>query len=118
MTASDIAVLFGRALRLRCPVCGKTPLFRSWFTMHDVCARCGHRYEREAGFFTGAMAINLVLTELLIFVIVLAAVMNQVPIAASIIGGTLLAALLPILAFPYSRSLWVALDLILHPLDE
>jgi uncharacterized protein (DUF983 family) len=118
MRLADVGLVYGRALRLRCPVCGQTRLFTSFFTMHDVCARCGHRYEREVGFFTGAMAVNLVLTEIIIFVIVLVAVFNNLPIWLSIGGGVALAALLPILGFPLSRSLWIATDLVLHPLDE
>lgn len=50
----------GRALRLRCPECGVSPLFvparsvRSlfdWFTPLDGCPRCGFAYEREQGYF-------------------------------------------------------------------
>ena len=118
MRMADVGLVYGRALRLRCPVCGQTPLFSSFFTMHEVCARCGHRYERESGFFTGAMAVNLILTEMIIFALVLIAVFNNAPLWLSIGGGVLLAALLPVLGFPLSRSLWIATDLVLHPLDE
>ena len=49
-----------RALGLRCPECGTTPLFlplnrvRSlydYFTPLDGCPRCGYAYEREPGYF-------------------------------------------------------------------
>src|SRR5437764_6455221 len=49
-----------RALRLRCPECGVSPMFvpagrvRSiwdWFTPLDGCPRCGYAYERESGYF-------------------------------------------------------------------
>jgi uncharacterized protein (DUF983 family) len=49
-----------RALQLRCPECGVSPLFvpwrqvRSlfdWFTPLDGCPRCGYAYEREQGYF-------------------------------------------------------------------
>ncbi len=49
-----------RALRLRCPECGISPIFiparqvRSlwdWFTPLDGCPRCGYAYEREDGYF-------------------------------------------------------------------
>src|SRR5690349_15607465 len=49
-----------RALHLRCPECGISPLFipakkaRSiwnWFTPLDGCPRCGYAYERETGYF-------------------------------------------------------------------
>lgn len=50
----------GRAMLLRCPVCGTRPIFlplrrvRSlddWFTPLDGCPRCGYPYEREPGYF-------------------------------------------------------------------
>ena len=53
-------VAMGRALRLRCPECGISPIFvparrvRSlwnWFTPLDGCPRCGYAYERESGYF-------------------------------------------------------------------
>lgn len=51
---------FLRALLLRCPYCGITPIFPSlkktrslhdWFTPLDGCHRCGYPYEREPGYF-------------------------------------------------------------------
>src|SRR5207249_1937986 len=61
---SRTAILFGRALRLHCPCCGGAPLFTSWFRMRPRCPGCGLRLEREAGYFTGAMAVNLITAEL------------------------------------------------------
>jgi len=49
-----------RAVRLRCPECGRHPIFvparsvRSlydWFTPLDGCPECGYAYEREQGYF-------------------------------------------------------------------
>ena len=54
----------GRALRLRCPECGVSPLFvpwrktrsvRDWYTPLDGCPRCGYGYEREEGYFLMAI---------------------------------------------------------------
>ena len=55
------ALLYGRrALDLRCPTCGKTPLFHpwknvqslsDWFTPNDGCPLCGYAFEREPGYF-------------------------------------------------------------------
>ncbi len=51
---------FTRAMRLRCPECGRSPVFvplhslrslRDWFTPLDGCPRCGYAYERETGYF-------------------------------------------------------------------
>ena len=50
----------GRALRLRCPECGISPVFTpmrsvrslyDWFTPLDGCPRCGYAYQRESGYF-------------------------------------------------------------------
>ena len=49
-----------RALELRCPECGISPVFVparkvrnlfDWFTPLDGCPRCGYAYEREQGYF-------------------------------------------------------------------
>src|SRR5450432_2305320 len=53
-------VYIGRALKLRCPECGISPVFvparkvRSlydWATPLDGCPRCGYAYLREEGYF-------------------------------------------------------------------
>src|SRR5690349_24588869 len=48
----------GRALCLRCPRCGRAPLFRGWFTMNTVCAVCDLRFERAQGYWIGAIYVN------------------------------------------------------------
>src|SRR5437899_13078388 len=52
-------------LCLRCPRCGARSLFRTWFTMYERCAVCGLRFEREQGYFLGAMYINSGVTVVL-----------------------------------------------------
>src|SRR5262249_54898084 len=65
LAAPRPAVVLGRALRLRCPRCGRTRLFAGWFRMRDTCAACGLRYEREQGYFVGAIYVNYLLTAAL-----------------------------------------------------
>src|SRR5205823_7139395 len=43
----------------RCARCGSGHLFRRWFTMVDDCPRCGLHFEREQGYWAGALAINI-----------------------------------------------------------
>ena len=59
------ALLLGRALRLRCPRCGETPLFTGWFAMPPRCAFCGIRFERAQGYFVGAIYVNYGVTVLI-----------------------------------------------------
>lgn len=35
------AKLLGHALRIRCPRCGKAPLFKGWDLLVERCAECG-----------------------------------------------------------------------------
>jgi uncharacterized protein (DUF983 family) len=58
----------GRALRLKCPECGRHPIFMparrvrslyDWFYPLDGCPECGYAYEREDGYFLLAIwAVN------------------------------------------------------------
>src|SRR5690242_844321 len=108
-----------RALRLRCPRCGRTRLYAGWFTMHERCAVCGLRYEREPGYFVGAIYVNYAAT------IVVAA--GTVLVLDWTIGLTLgqqlaigiaLGALVPVLFFRYARSLWLSLGYLVIRADE
>ena len=56
------APALGAALTRRCPVCGQGHLFRRWFTMIDRCPRCGLRFERIEGHWTGDLGINTIVS--------------------------------------------------------
>jgi uncharacterized protein (DUF983 family) len=47
--------------RLMCPRCGRGPIFASAWTMHRACPACGLVFEREPGYFTGAMYFSYAL---------------------------------------------------------
>lgn len=56
--------LFGRLwamLRLRCPRCFRGPVFKGSFEMDDPCRVCGHVFQREEGYFLGAMYVSYAL---------------------------------------------------------
>src|SRR5919109_4839522 len=58
--------MLSRGLRLCCPRCGARTLFRGWFAMHARCAVCHFRFEREQGYFLGAMYINYAFTVVIV----------------------------------------------------
>ena len=109
------------ALLLRCPYCGKGKLFRRGFSMYEKCPVCGWRFERESGYWTGAIALNLAVTELLIAIVIvpLAAwlAITQQPITLLIIIGLPLPFILPFLFFRHAKSLWMNFDFRVHPVD-
>jgi len=110
-----------RALFLRCPHCGKGKLFRRGFTMYERCPVCGWSFEREEGYWTGAVAVNLVVTELLVTLLVVPLAVwlaiTQQPITLLVITGLPLAFILPFIFFRHSKSFWMSIDFMIHPVD-
>lgn len=106
--------LFGRALQLRCPRCGGRRLFRSYFSVRPACPDCGFETERGDGYWLGSMTLNLVVAELLFYGGLVAAVFltwPAVPWQAVWIGSVAGTILAPVLFYPFSKTLWFALDL-------
>ena len=111
--------LYLRALRLRCPHCGEGRIKGSWMKMKRTCPVCGLRTERgEEDFFLGAMMFNLVIPEgflALLLVGLMIATWPDVPWSFIQWGGLALMAAGPFLFYPFSKTLWLAFDLMLHP---
>jgi len=113
-----------RGLTKRCPVCGSGHLFDGWFRMKERCPRCGFRFEREEGFFLGAYTINLAIAEgllLLLAIVPLIVLLDANPdmsVVPILVIGLVLAVVAPLVFYPFSRTIWSAIDLILRPLDR
>ncbi len=106
-------------LCLRCPRCGARSLFRTWFTMHERCAVCQLRFEREQGYFLGAMYINYGVTVVLALIGSFALEWWTHPsLAQQLLLWIGFCALFPVLFFRYSRGLWLAFDHIFDPVEE
>ena len=108
--------LCNRGLRLRCPECGLGRIYRSPFRMKAQCEYCDLIYEREQGYFIGAIYLNVIGTESLLLgtLLIYGLITGKVnePILTVLIG---LALLLPLLFFHHSRSLWLSIDHTLNP---
>ena len=103
-------------LRLRCPVCGAAKLFQNWFRMKRRCDACRFIYQREAGYFVGALYFNYGATVAVTVALWLALEVGAgVPWSRVLPALVACAALFPILFFPYSRAIWIAVDLLLDP---
>ena len=110
-----------RGLLLRCPYCGRGKLFRRGLAMYDRCPVCGWRFEREEGYWTGAIAVNMAVTALLIVIILvpvaIALATSQIPVLELMIASLPLPIVLPLLFFRHAKSLWMSIDFMLHPVD-
>ena len=113
-----------RGLRVRCPRCGGKKLFQSWFKLKERCPTCGYKIDREAngGFFLGGYVMNVVLGEGLLGLYLIAftgkVIANpDMTIRPWLIAAIALAIVPPLLLFPMSRTTWMSMDLLLHPLE-
>jgi len=104
-------ILLGRALRLRCPLCGAGQLFRGWFAMHKQCPHCGAPFEREPGFYLGSIYINYGITALIVTIVYPSLLFNGILGKNTLLVGSLAFTLVfPVLVFPWARSLWLGFD--------
>lgn len=113
------AVYLWRALRLRCPHCGSAGLFRRWVQMRDACPRCRLLLDRgERDYFIGSYTLNFIGAELAIVLVALAVVLvtwPDVPWDAVQWGLVAFIIPFPVFTYPFSKTLWLALDLIFRP---
>ena len=122
MTLRRVLQIVARALRRRCPNCGGHPIFSGWFRMLPACPRCGLSLERqESGYVVGAYMFNIVAAEL-IFMVLLAALVYFLwpspPWGLLTYGGPVLMVLLPVLLYPYSKTLFLGFDLLFRPANH
>jgi uncharacterized protein (DUF983 family) len=111
--------LFGRALRLRCPVCGGRPIFLSWFAVCSSCPVCGFHLDRnEPGYWIGSYTVNLFATEgawALFFLSGMVATWPDVSWNALLYGGLAVGVLTPFFLFPFTKMFYLAIDLCFRP---
>ena len=112
-------LMLGRGFLRRCPVCGKGTLFHRWFTMVERCPRCGLRFERIEGHWTGALGVNTIVSFGVLAVIVVVGLILSAPdfevLPLFVVAG-LEAVLMPLFFFPFSKTVWTAIDLWMRPL--
>jgi len=101
--------------KFKCPSCHegnlyKTPLssFKGIYNMHDKCTECGTDFQKEPGFYWGAMYIGYMLSSaymlssMLLLIFLLGLTVNQ-SFAVAILGAILIVPLVARLA----RSIWI-----------
>ena len=115
VTFARVARMLGRALLLHCPRCGGGGIFHHWLKPRAQCPRCGIALDRgERDHWLGGYAVNLVASELIwaaSMVTILVVRWPDVPWDFLTYGGATLMVVLPFFFFPFSRTIWLALDL-------
>lgn len=120
--AQPWTVMVRRGLRRCCARCGGGTVFRSRYRLADRCPTCGHRFEREPGFFLGAWFLNFMLVEAVHFVLVMAFILwksahPEAGLTMPLVVGIATGVALPIVCYPWSQTVWAAIDLAMTPLE-
>ncbi|MEW6732543.1 MAG: DUF983 domain-containing protein [Acidobacteriota bacterium] len=104
-----------RSLRLKCPACGRATLYQRIYKLRERCAFCGMLFQREQGYFVGAMYINILFTELLALIGWLTCVfVLQATDRTLLLVMIVLALICPLLFYHHAQSLWLAFNYIVE----
>jgi uncharacterized protein (DUF983 family) len=112
--------LLGRGFARRCPRCGGRDLFSRFLTMVEDCPTCGHHFEREQGYWIGAMIVATAFTLagfLATFVGGLVITWPDVPWSTLSIAAIAVTGIVPVVTYSAARTVWVALDLGVRPME-
>jgi uncharacterized protein (DUF983 family) len=119
-TAPSRTRMLLRGATRRCPRCGSGKLFRKWFKMVPDCPRCGMHFEREEGYWTGAVAVNTIIVGAIftiVFVTAMALTIPDIPWVTILMAIIPIMSVGPLLVYPFSKTLWLAIDIsFLQPL--
>jgi uncharacterized protein (DUF983 family) len=108
--------LFARALTLRCPHCGARHVLRHWFAMKEICPTCG--LALAAGNRVGAQVLNLFASEVSLMIVLVTVVVRTWPNPPYDLLqwlAPLMMLIAPLLFYPFSKLVFVAIDLAMHP---
>lgn len=109
-----------RALLARCPVCGSKGIWQSFGQTVDHCPRCGYRYDREEGYWVGALIVNMAFVLVLFFAVFVGGMVvtwPDVPWTGLLVATVLTMGLGPVVLYRQSKTVWVWLDQRVHPYD-
>jgi uncharacterized protein (DUF983 family) len=112
-----------RGLRRRCARCGTKVPFVDYFHIDERCPRCGYRFVREEGSFTGVYLVNYAVTAVILVTLIMGAVFLiaigdvQLPILPVLAAGFVIAIAVPVLFYPFAVTTWAAIDLMARPLE-
>lgn len=115
-----VGQVLGRALARRCPVCGRGAMFDGWFAVRTRCAACGFLFERdeEDDYWLGALLLNFIGAEVvfaLLLLVVLFVTWPSPPWTPLIWISGVQTIVAPIVAYPFSKALWLGGDLLFRP---
>jgi len=84
------------------------------------CPGCGFHFHREPGQWLGSWFLNVCLTQGVVVALLVGLVglsWPERPATAALLLAVVAAGAVPVAFFPFSRTIWAAVDLAMRPLD-
>jgi uncharacterized protein (DUF983 family) len=109
-----------RGLTRRCPNCGEARITEGYFRLKGACPRCGLRFSRLDGQWSGDIGINTIVTFTLLYVVLLGGTLlmwGDVRVGVLAIVATFVVLVFPVLFVPVAKTLWLAIDLVMRPVQ-
>jgi len=87
--------------------------------MYEACPQCGLKFEREQGYFVGAIYVNYAATVLIAIpgYFILDG-WTSMTLHQQLVLWITFCVIFPLLFFHHSRSLWLVLDHLLNPVKS
>lgn len=102
-------------LLMRCPRCCRGSVYRGFLRTRKNCPVCDTVFEREPGYFTGAMYASYMLGIFATMPVWLTLLLTDQPYALILsVSVAEIVILMPVF-FHYSRVIWLHLDYLLNP---
>jgi len=84
--------------------------------MHSECSCCALKFEREQGYFVGAIYVNYAVTIAVVLPgFFISEYLTAITLAQQLMVWIPFAIVFPLLFFCHSRSLWLAIDHLFNP---
>jgi uncharacterized protein (DUF983 family) len=101
-------------------VCGERRIFAGYFRLRERCPRCGLRFARLEGQWSGDIGINTIVTFSLLYLVLLGGTLvmwGHLNVVALAVAAAFVTLVFPVLFVPVAKTLWVAVDLAMRPLE-
>jgi uncharacterized protein (DUF983 family) len=99
-------------VRLRCPRCCLGDVFQGRLAMNRSCPVCGLKFEREPGYFLGALYVSYPISGVIlgVFMLLVHALLPDLRLELVLLIAALLYIPLMPAVFRYSRVIWIYFD--------
>lgn len=109
---------FMRGLTLACPHCGGRGNFTGYFNMRRRCKTCNLDFDRNPGSYIGGIGLNTVFSFIVLAIAVVMTFVltgDDTPLWQLLVFPLAIAVIIPLLFFPFSKSIWLAFEYLAAP---